>query len=693
MQKIKGLLLALLFALPLVAAVHINEIMYNPVGDDNNNEFVEISGANNLSGYTVGDLAGNDSLVLVKFMLGNFSLIAEEGFNHTNINCTIYSAGATIGNNLNNAEDTIFLYYNNTLVDFMGYDGSLANSNDYSIELINGTWQESCEIGGSPGGENCKVIDESVNATINDTVNETTNQSVNTTINATPEENITKENNTKTGLKLEIVIPETLYLGMMYTSLFKITNLDHVSGIEDNIFLMVRYNVTRNNTLVKEDYFNKTINYYSSSNTGRLFFEEAGIYTLCGFIVNSSISMCRDFAVINPLSIPCSIKLNLSTDKEMYLNKEKVKIKNIINNKSFPYIIEYWVEDLFGNEVKKKYNTSNTNQKTYTPKIVEKDRVFLVKNRLVFVACNNSNSELGNEKMIIIKKDEISIGIDDDSDSGLSIDYVYLPKSKIFSFGDSFNVKLSIHKGNTAKSVVNVFVEKDKKKVSEKTTFYLNKKNYDYNLTVKVFLKPNCKNAFNDGYYALVVEGLGKRAEEGIEIKGNKKGVCKEENIEESGEISSFYTQSKKYKQRINLYANIKGKGVYKAILQSRTGEQNKTIHLNSSEKVRFVVEVEPGKNIFILKLRKDDNVVDTKTLVVELEGEENKESLIEELLLEKNNKTNEELNSSVNYSLVPVTGGVVYESNNMRIVKYAPYLLSFVLTLVIVGLILSKRQ
>lgn len=692
-------MLVFVLALQLVSAVHINEIMYNPVGDDNNKEFVEILGTDNLTDYTIGDLASNDSLELVKFVTGNLSLIVEESFNHSNINCTIYSVGATIGNNLNNVGDTIFLYNNSILVDFTGYDGSLANSNDYSLALVNGSWQESCESGGSPGLENCIAIDTEpveTNTSINETFNESVNDSINESVNASI--NITKENNTNQSLKLEIIIPDVIYLGMIQTSLFKITNLEHVTGEKDAVLVVVKYNITQNKngniSLIKEDFFNKTINHYSSSNTGILFFEQTGNYTLCGLILNTSISKCKEFAVIDPRSIPCFIEVNLSTDKELYVNQEKVKIKNYISNKTFPYFIEYWVEDLFGEEVKKKYETSNTNQKTWTSKISEVDRVFLVKNRLSFIACNNSNPEIENEKMIIIKKEKVSIGEDDDSDSVISIDYVYLPKSGNLVFGDDFNVKLSIHKGDTSKSVVSVLVLKEKKRVSEETKFYLNKKNYDYNITVNIKLKTNCNQEFNDGNYEVVVNGLGQKAEENIVIQGNKKGVCKQESVIYSGEITSFYSRSKKFKPKINLYANIKAeetKGTYKAILQSKSGKQSKAV--NSSETIKFEVEAEPGPNLFFLRLEKDNNSIDTKSLVVKLEAKQEKTSVSEELLSEKNNKTNEELNQSINFSLMPISGTVVYESDNVKIKKYAPYFLSFVLTLIIVGLVVSKRR
>src|SRR4030042_717374 len=155
MLKIKLSVLAALIILPCVWGIRINEVMYNPLGDDNNQEFVEIIGTPTLLGFSIGDLSSNDSLELVNFISGNFSLIVEEGFNYSGINCSIYSAGATIGNNLNNEADTLFLFYNDELVDFAGYESSLANNNGYSLELVDNAWKESCELGGSPGRDNC----------------------------------------------------------------------------------------------------------------------------------------------------------------------------------------------------------------------------------------------------------------------------------------------------------------------------------------------------------------------------------------------------------------------------------------------------------------------------------------------------------------------------------------------------------
>ena len=44
----------------------ISEILPDPIDSDNNKEFVEIFGINNLSQYLIGDLSQNDSLEVLQ---------------------------------------------------------------------------------------------------------------------------------------------------------------------------------------------------------------------------------------------------------------------------------------------------------------------------------------------------------------------------------------------------------------------------------------------------------------------------------------------------------------------------------------------------------------------------------------------------------------------------------------------------
>ncbi|MBL7148398.1 MAG: lamin tail domain-containing protein, partial [Nanoarchaeota archaeon] len=148
------------------ADVVINEIMYNPQGDDNNKEFIEIYSENfvNLTDYTIQDSSSSDILVPLQFYDNSYSLIVEEDFNYTGINASVYSVGATIGNNLNNDEDVLTLKdFDNNVIDSVSYNDSWgADGNGMSLELINPNfdnnlstnWSESSYINGTPGEQN-----------------------------------------------------------------------------------------------------------------------------------------------------------------------------------------------------------------------------------------------------------------------------------------------------------------------------------------------------------------------------------------------------------------------------------------------------------------------------------------------------------------------------------------------------------
>ncbi len=147
----------LLLATGDAAAISINEIMYNPIGDDNNKEFIEIAldTPANLSGFIIADRASNDTLTPLRMTDSRYALIVEDGFNLTGINASVYSVGGTIGNNLDNGGDVIFLYSSNgSLLAAALYDGSLANGDGKSVEFADGIAYASLELGGTPGREN-----------------------------------------------------------------------------------------------------------------------------------------------------------------------------------------------------------------------------------------------------------------------------------------------------------------------------------------------------------------------------------------------------------------------------------------------------------------------------------------------------------------------------------------------------------
>ena len=112
--------------------------MYNPSGSDNNMEFVEIYSDTpiNLTGYTIEDVSSSDTLLVLNYTNSQYALIVESGFNYTGISASIYSVGATIGNNLNNDEDTFILRdAKGKIVDIVSYQDSWgADGNGFSLE-------------------------------------------------------------------------------------------------------------------------------------------------------------------------------------------------------------------------------------------------------------------------------------------------------------------------------------------------------------------------------------------------------------------------------------------------------------------------------------------------------------------------------------------------------------------------------
>jgi len=223
------------------------------------------------------------------------------------------------------------------------------------------------------------------------------------------------DNETYHDFRLETNIDDKINANTEIDKFFKVTYLNHTTGEKEQVFVEVYYNVTRNNTLLKEDVFNVTVNSYTTSKTGYYFFNQTGNYTICGEIILTALDesnfennkACKNFSVISTEHIPCNISLTIETEKLIYENKEKISFKNLLNNDSFNYEIEYWVEDLFGNIFKKPYTTSNLNKKSYTPKIENKVEVLKIIANISYLACNDSNkSDNYYETLIIVKGEE-----------------------------------------------------------------------------------------------------------------------------------------------------------------------------------------------------------------------------------------------------------------------------------------------
>lgn len=332
MKRIITLLIGsalLLLTLISALAIRINEIMYNPEGDDNNKEWVELYSEDeeiDLSNWTIGDNSSNDTLLLLKYDNSNYILIVEDEFNYSSIPAKIYSAGATIGNGLGNIGDSIYIYdKNKTLIDYVSYNNSYANGNKKSLEFFNGSFYESIVDNGTPGKEN------SILAFLSSQTNSS---------------NLTNISNTTQSVENEL----------------------------------------------------------------------------------------------------CDVSISLKTEKDVYDNREPIKFKHILSNSSFTFKIEYWIEDLFGSIVKAKRTTENLNEKSYTPRIDEKEKALIIKS-ILHVDCDENESNNAAEKLVLVRNNDF----EEESKENLAIpkfEYEVIGYPEKIISGKEFSVLVRIKSDN-----------------------------------------------------------------------------------------------------------------------------------------------------------------------------------------------------------------------------------------------------
>lgn len=337
-------------------------------------------------------------------------------------------------------------------------------------------------------------------------------------------------------------LDSTLYSNTKYTSLFKLEIKDK-KPCSPKDTVMVFYNITTNNSLIKEDSFSKEVGCTSSANTGEFTSAGPGEYEICGMIINSSASFvpnlasCIKLMVADTSNLSCDINLQLKTSETFFFEKgQSIEFKPELNDKSFPFTIGYWIEDFFGNIVKPKINTTNTNEKSWKTNIEEQDRILFLK-AVVYPSCADVNlSDNAVEKMFVVINNQTS----DKNETSLeeiskesSIAILKITPEEA-SFGESVNTELEIYKGNTDKYSISVWVERDGKVISEKTKIHLKEKNTLYKFSIPVLLKPNCNDKIKEGDAELIVEGLGLQKGKKITLKGVNSKICpeKEEKVE-----------------------------------------------------------------------------------------------------------------------------------------------------------------
>ena len=422
MKKILIQIILLLIIPNSLAFLQITEIMYNPEGQDNNQEYIELHTDIDLTGFTVQDSSSEDQLELIRFYSSDYSLIIEEGFNHSGINASIYSAGATIGNSLNNEGDIIVIKNQSSLFDTLHYYPSWGGDNNgKSICLRNDFWGECLP---SPGQEH--ISNENYEIQINEFLPNPQGDD-------------------------DAPMPNGEWIELLNqggpTDIMNFYFKDKA-----NHKLYITSTTTYNTTI--NDYIVIYANGFSGllNNNGT---EEIGLYTMNGELI------------------------------------QEVTYGSSTEGLSWSRIENQWI------------------QTTPSP-----------------------------------NKENIA---EDNLDSILRIEKIYLGTDKKAKFGETIRVKIRVYKGNTSKTAINTWIENDKEAISKKTKLNIDKKYEEIVLTAPIQIYPNCKERYSNGKYTLVVEGINEEDSDTLIIEGITKNLCEETKCKSS---ETYYSSC--YETNIN---------------------------------------------------------------------------------------------------------------------------------------------
>jgi hypothetical protein len=658
--------------------------MFNPLGSDTDREWIEIY--NNGSAVNLNDmqLVENNVSHRLELIWGNeiletedYAVIANDAtqfiIDYPDFNGILLDSSFS----LSNSGEVLELEANEEILDSIFYNGSTCGEGR-ALSFFNESWFCSKELNGTPGIEN-EILDSTISI---------------------PEE--------KQGLKLSVYLEDILFLGETFTNLFKIENIDHVSGTTDHINVTIWYNISGGfiGTLDISD-----INSYVTSNTGNFTPLISGTYTICGWIVNASINDtnkeddldCKEIVVVDTSMLSCDISIKLVTNKTIYNQSEPIKFQNIISNESFPFIIEYWAEDLFGNFIKNKYNTTNTNQKSFIPSFEGKELAVILKNRL-YPLCNDSDISDNTAQQLVVVK-----GTEPKKESSIEILDVMLGSDNKVKFGESFTVKLRIYKGDETKNQILSWME-DSVKVSDTTSAMLYSKFTEYEITIPIQLKSDCKETYKNKAYTLVIEGLDIRKEQFINIEGHDTSLCSTKsstspNSDSTSDQPSFtyniasipdlVESNKEFQVQIEL-SNYETEPtkielwsyVYRGS-KSYSGDREsnkKIIEIPGRSSISVPLEnkaldAEDGSYKLKVKIRKDDQKTE-KELTQDIT-----------LYAGKPEVTKPIQNTSMEKEIIynPLNKSLLYESTTYKAKKLVPYFLILVFGGLVVYLILKK--
>ncbi len=524
-MKFLVILTTILFLSFHVAATpFLNEIMYAPP-DNPTNEWIELYNPTNqtisLNNCTLQDkpLAGN-------ITNNSYLILARSPEVFSQQHPSIPFQEASFGNGLKNSGDTISLTCPNS-TDSLSYDGSLGKKGKTLERNKHNEWKESLTINGTPNKKN-SIHDFSYDYTVLQITEIMPDPFGNDDAFKPAGEWVEVYNSGKDPLLLHGLVlydgndNNELYItevntknielcSKCYTTIYRDGDSDfELSKIEDSVRLYTGYPVPEN-ILIEEVTFSSSTEGMSFSKFSEGWFKttptpnQENIYTnTCDWAI--SIETPTD------LTQPTSFEFQVKALRHTGL-PETITAKGTIEN--------------FFGEVKKGYkpwtnkSITTTATKSYSPNLPE--GTYQATFWLEDLPCEDSHPENNIATKII--------GINPlykEPQSTICIEKIYLGNDQKAEWGDQFQAKIHVYKGNETKQSVQAWVEKSGQKISKTTKILIEDKYKQYPLTLPFQLLPNCHQLISDGTATLVVKAFDITKEDTFQISGVDPDVCKD---------------------------------------------------------------------------------------------------------------------------------------------------------------------
>ncbi|MFC1801097.1 lamin tail domain-containing protein [Nanoarchaeota archaeon] len=534
----------LIFLESVSATVIVNEIMYNPStdqGDDSKLEWIELfnneSEMVNLSNWTINGngfddvtISGGGYVVVARNLL-EFNLYYGGGISVVDGSFSLGNSGGSI--DLSDGNNSWSIDYNN----------EEANGNGKSLEWTRVIWDESLLVNGTPGRVNSKDGFSGDYSLVE--ISEVMPDPLDNDDEGKPlGEWVELYNPTDSSIDLSgLVIFDSNDANELYISDSSTTKGTVIPAEE---YLVVYRNGDSDFALNNNGY--EEVRFYDCYPASVCHLIDSMSYS--GSTEGMSWSKIEDGWYKTPATLGgdnamvagCDWQVDVQPSKSIYNEGEQVGWEITVSRnygEAGLVSVEGYVEDVFGRVVKSYKpwtNESITTQRTksYTPNLA--DEVYNVKFEITDLDCSDNNLGNNNDEELITINPYYKVNA-----SSLKIETVYLGNDDEAEWGDRIRAKVNIYKGDETRYNVELYVEDDnEKKVSKTTKTSAHDKFTNYTLTLPVQLEPNCDHYYLDGDYTLVLEGLGERVEEEIEINDLDDEVCQETGGKDSVRAGGF---------------------------------------------------------------------------------------------------------------------------------------------------------